>query len=225
MSDVTSGGTVQGRENRIALLVVLGVVAIVAIALMGFWLLGGDGDADLALELPPAPDQAADPEPEQDVLAAELAALPTVTYDVFLSRDPFDPVVPEPEPPPPADDGTQPVAVTDATQPMPAPEPGDPTDPAQPGEPVPDLVSGDPPTGDCRGEDEVICDGQVVTLVGIERGEETTANIQVGTTIWTVRVGEVFAGYFQVRAIDDGCVSLLYGDDGFTLCEGERVLK
>jgi hypothetical protein len=225
MSDLTSSEAAGSRGSRVALLAAVGVVGTVAVGMMGFWLIGGGEEPDLGFVLPPASEQPVDPQPEPDALAAELAALPAVTYDVFLSRDPFDPVIPEPEPPAPADDGTQQVAVTDAVQPMPAPDPGDPTDPAQPGETVPDLVAGEPPTGDCHGEDEVVCDGRVVTLAGVERGDEPTASIQVDTTVHEVRAGDVFAGYFQVRAIDGGCVSLLYGDDGFTLCEGDRVLK
>jgi len=51
------------------------------------------------------------------------------------------------------------------------------------------------------------------------------AVIQVDTTIYEVRVGETFAGSFLLRSIDGRCVNVLYGDDGFRLCEGDRVMK
>jgi hypothetical protein len=68
----------------------------------------------------------------------------------------------------------------------------------------------------------VVCDGRVVTLTEI-RGE--VAYVQVDSTVYEVRRGDVFAQYFVVRSIDGACVNLLYGDDGFRLCEGDRVLK
>lgn len=81
-------------------------------------------------------------------------------------------------------------------------------------------------TGPCRGDDEVVCDGRVVTLIDVYvSGGEAVAVVQVDSTLYEVRRGDTFAQNFQVISIDPPCVTLLYGDDAFTLCEGERTLK
>lgn len=49
--------------------------------------------------------------------------------------------------------------------------------------------------------------------------------VQIDETVYEVRVGETFAGNYLVRSIDPPCATLLFGDDAFTLCEGESALK
>lgn len=140
---------------------------------------------------------------------------PLVTVDVFLSRDPFEPVVPEPVV----------AAVDDPTDgTVTAP---DPDAPNAPGEPVPPRLPGDPTAPSCTGELEVVCDGQVVTLinVGASTDGEPVAAIQVDAVVYEVTRGQSFAGSYLLAAIDGKCVSVLYGDDGFQLCSGQTVLK
>jgi hypothetical protein len=219
------------ERSRLPLL--LGLLGVVAALGVGAFLFLGDGD--------PAGDPAAAPVATSDtapdaVSAADaggeetvdlVAALPTVTYDVYLSRDPFDPVVPEPVP---TSTSTSDGSDSNST------ENGDDADADS------DRGTGDDSTdrsgdrddeggrsenGTCRGEDEVVCAGKVVTLVEIRRpeGSVPTAIVQVDDAMYEVESGQVFAGSFVVRTIDGSCVSILYGDDGFTLCEGDRVLK
>jgi hypothetical protein len=149
--------------------------------------------------------------------------LPIVTYEIYLSRDPFDPVVPEPTSAA-TSGGAEATQASGAIQPslgLPDPEdPADPADPIDPTDPNEDVRQ-----SGCRGEAEVICDGRVVTLIGIRDDGEPRAAIQVDTTVYDVGVGDRFAEYFQVRSIEGGCANLLYGDDGFRVCEGDRVLK
>jgi hypothetical protein len=158
-------------------------------------------------------------------------ALPMVTYEVFLSRDPFDPVV-EPEQEVVPVDGTDPNAPPADPNAPPADPNAPPADPnAPPADPnapplepgVPVLVPGEPA---CSGTGEVVCAGQVVTLMDVvSTGEEPIAIIQIGATVYEVTVGMRFAEGFVARSIDGSCVSLLYGDEAFQLCEGERVMK
>jgi hypothetical protein len=180
-----------------------------------------------------------DPEPT-------LESLPVVTYEVFLDRDPFEPALreqtgsgdvgeqstdsePDPEPPTlgaglPAgtiviDPATgqavvvQASAVTDF-------EPG--TDDGVTGAPQAPF----PTSPGCHGEDEVVCEGHVVILVGVSpNATPATATIQVDDVVYEVENGQVFATSFRLLAIDSSCVSLLYGDETVRLCEGQRVLK
>lgn len=146
---------------------------------------------------PPAGSAAtASPVPAAGPLALQQPeTLPVETFEVFLARDPFEPVRPapgEPSPPPGA-----------------TPSPGV------------------PPGEGCVGNGEVVCDGMVVSLVDVFVDEDgrPAAVIQVNTTLYTVHEGDVFADNFRVLAIDPPCVTLMFGDDTFTLCEGERILK
>lgn len=302
MSDVTPPGE---RNPVVVLAAVLGAVIVLA----ALWflvvspLLGGDEVDDDAFD-PRAgqPDTSAtepvvDPtEPtDEDV----LAALPIETYEIFLSRDPFEPVIPAPAVGTDTDgDGVpDPITDTDGDGIPDGGDPGDGTDSdgdgtvqhnavlidvfvddsgearalvrvddriytvgegdafaagyaviaiegtcvtftfngdaftlceggaAPPGDGDDDGGAGDP--GPCTGDDEVVCDGHVVTLVDVFLDGDGTpvAVVQVDSTLYEVRRGDTFGQNFQVISIDPPCVTLLYGDDAFTLCEGERTLK
>jgi hypothetical protein len=151
------------------------------------------------------------PVPAEDVVAA---ALPVVTYEVFLSRDPFEPVVPEPVEP-----------VSETTDPLDPTDPDAVIDPLDPNAPVP-VVPGNPDDPRCEGEQELVCDGRVVTLIDTTTvGGEPVAIIKVGTTVYEVRVGETFAGTFLLAAIDGSTVTVLYGDESNVLQPGHSVLK
>jgi hypothetical protein len=53
----------------------------------------------------------------------------------------------------------------------------------------------------------------------------TKAQVRVGSTVYTVAPGQVFATNFKLVSISGNCATLLHGDDKFTLCEGEEVIK
>ena len=97
------------------------------------------------------------------------------------------------------------------------------TDPAAPVT-VPPATS-PPPEGAATGPGAV----QRVSLIDIssEAGGATLASIQVNDTLYVVAEGEQFAGSYQVVSLSEseGCAQLLYGDDGFRVCEGEELLK
>lgn len=167
-------------------------------------------DGDLAVS---------DEEPEP--IAEELdepILMPLVAYELFLSRDPFEPVVEEPEPEP-----SEPVDTDDPNGTSPA----DPSDPTAPGgngtAPPPDGSE----TGRCRGVQEVVCDGIVLTIEEVrEIDGERVAIIVVDDVRWQVREGERFAEAFELLRIqDDGSLRLIYGDEVFTLRAGESALK
>lgn len=68
--------------------------------------------------------------------------------------------------------------------------------------------------------------GQRVQLLDVFDDAGTTkAQIRVGSTVHTVAPGAVFADNFKLVSISGNCATLLHGDDKFTLCEGEEVIK
>lgn len=232
------------------LAVTFGLVGGLAVV-VGLWvfvvspLLSGDSSSAQEVEIEvdvttsPEPDTVITAEPLPDGTEAvplDLGALPVTTYEVFLSRDPFQPVRLDPETSDDdtsggaGDNGTDDGAVGTGES-----DDGDGTGSGSgDGDDPSDGTSSDPGDGDagsggddgCTGTDEVICDGHVVTLVEIieEEGQEQ-AIIQVDTTLYTVTEGDEFAESFLVLSIDSPCATFLFGDDAFTLCEGDRVLK
>jgi hypothetical protein len=51
------------------------------------------------------------------------------------------------------------------------------------------------------------------------------AQVEVDGTVYTVSEGEVFADNFELVSASGECATMLFGDDQFTLCEGEEILK
>lgn len=68
--------------------------------------------------------------------------------------------------------------------------------------------------------------GHRVRLVDVfeDKGEER-AQLQVDSTVYTVGVGDTFADNFKLLSASGDCASMLFGDDQFSLCEGEEILK
>lgn len=162
-----------------------------------------------------------DEEADEPVVVAPVVELgeEVETVAVFLARDPFRPVVTTPA----ADGG-------DTTDPAPAPS-GDPTDPNAP---APDPT--DPPAP-APGEEQPgdgchtvaageVCDGQLVELLDVSTVDGVEqADVRVDDGVFQVREGDRFAANYLVQGIDPPCVSFLHGDESFTLCEGQQVLK
>jgi hypothetical protein len=51
------------------------------------------------------------------------------------------------------------------------------------------------------------------------------AEVEVDGTVYRVGPGQTFADNFKLLSISGKCASLLFGDDQFSLCEGQEVLK
>ena len=191
-------------------LIVGGALAILGLALLG---LGNESGVDALPSSEPAAAEVA----EDDGEAADEIAVPVaVTYEIFLNRDPFEPVVEEDVP------AAEPVADGTGT------DDGSSTDPTAPGTPVTpgDSVAGSGSDGPlCTGTEEVVCDGQVVSLLDTiaadadtSDGDQALAIIQVGTIVYEASVGRTFAANFELLAIDGDCVNLRYGAEMFRLC-------
>lgn len=233
--------------------VLLGLVAVAVVAIVASVV--GTKEAPQANLSAPRPQEEATetPVPQLEETEADVPSLPTsvTSYEVFLARDPFEPVIPDPVGG--GEDGTGAPAV-------PVTSPGDGTDGddgdgatdgdgvtdgdgATDGDGVTDgggVTDGDgngdgtggdgdgssSPEGRCVTAKSVSCDGRNVSLVDVftEDGTET-AVVRIDDVIYEVEAGEQFASNFVVRSIETSCVTLQYGDDAFTLCEGEAVLK
>ena len=197
----------------------LAALAVVLLALVYFLFLKGDGGSQ---EVPPAsapgPALAQTEEDPFEPDPGEAGSQPVETFEVFASRDPFEPVVEGAS----SDEGNtsgDELAQADGsgnnegsgnngTQ-----EPDDPT-----------LGEGEIATGAKANQDEV--QGHSVKLIDVFReGGEGRAQVQVDSTGYTVTPDEVFAENFQLVSTSGTCATMLYGDDQFTLCEGEEILK
>ena len=219
------------RSKRLPLLIVVGLVAAAAAAVAVMSLPGSDDDAPAAEALTVtattvATDDGQEDQGGEDDLVG--SSVPVTTYEVFLSRDPFERVVPEDV----QQTSTSPGATNNDGSSDNDSNSGDGTDSGGDADGSDDTDNGDSSTPvdqngpACVGQQELVCDGQVVTLIDVTTDAgETVAVIQVDTTVYEVRRGQTFASNFEVRAIDGSCVSLLYGDDGFQLCRGDTVLK
>ena len=64
-----------------------------------------------------------------------------------------------------------------------------------------------------------------VALVAATARHGGSAEVRVDGTSYTVARGETFADHFKLLAASGDCVAMLFGDQEFTLCEGEEILK
>lgn len=236
MNHRTTVDQMSGRSPRATVAIAVGIV----VALLLGWflavapLLAGDDSREPAFAQTPTPtatatepDDAASPPIGE---AEEAEQLPIETYEVFLSRDPFEPIRPE------ADNGGDGGGTTGTTTTTTTTGDGDGTTTGDgDGD---DTTTGDgdggttgdvgPPLGDDDddGGDSEQVDGREVVLIDVfeENGQERVV-VEVDGTAYEVGEGDEFAENFRVLSIDPPCATFLHGDDAFTLCEGERVLK
>jgi hypothetical protein len=196
------------------------VLALLAVFLVRPLLAGGSSDTDAMV--PAATETDDESEPAADEVAISDEPLPIVTYEVVLSRDPFEPVREATV----AEEVTE--TVTTPGSPTTTPVTGGTEDPATGDPTAPDPGTSDPvaPPSGCTSSGDVVCDGAAVSLIDVTAGAEgRTVIVQVGTSVYEAAEGDTFAGRFRVLSIGDTCADFLFGDDRFSLCEGDRVLK
>jgi len=68
-------------------------------------------------------------------------------------------------------------------------------------------------------------DANSVRLVDAAADGVAGAQVDVNGTVHTIAEGETFAENFKLLSVSGDCASILYGDDQFTICEGEEILK
>ncbi len=233
MSDTPTRGlepmVVTAQPGLRGLLIVLGVAGAVVVAGLAVWLGSAPGDLPGSSDLPDPPALTAEGEGSQDQpteeeqAADEAIPLPLVTYELFLARDPFQPVVPEPVTGP-----------SDPSDPNGSGSNGNGSDTNGSGTSngsgstngTSNGNSSGNSNGGCSGTSEVVCDGRVLTVIEVfEQNGELLAVIQVDTMRYQVAVGDILADFFQVVSISPDQVRVLYGDSVVTIEVADNALK
>ncbi len=210
---MSTATTEQSRVSR-PLLIVLGIVAVAAVAYLALTLLGGSSDQDGAETSEPVaaasePSAASEAASEPSERGSEVAVVEP-TFEVFDARDPFEQLV---------DDTTSTDATVGTTAPTSATTPVDGTQPADATAPVDGTqpTSGDP-SQTTVGATTIRLD-DVFTNDGV-----TTALVVVDNEGYEATAGDTVAGV-TVLDIAQNCATLRYEDKRFILCEGEQVQK
>jgi hypothetical protein len=131
---------------------------------------------------------------------------PASYADVYARQDPFKPLVVEPVAPaaPAAPAGAVPPAGTTTTG-------------------TTGSTSG---SGSTAGGSSASVGGQRVALVHVyTKDGKQYAQTKVGDTVYSPAVGGVFAGSYKLLATSGSTATYLFGDEQFSLSEGQEVLK
>lgn len=178
-------------------LVVVGLLALLAVLWFAF-LRGDDEEAAVA---PPVAVTTPEPEPTEDVAQSNRRRGRVETFEVFASKDPFDPLVE------PGGGGGETLGSSDGGE----------------------TAGGTAATGGngTSGGGTETVGGHRVRVVDVftANNGEQRAQIQVDGTVYTVEEGETFADSFQLLSLSGDCATMLFGDDQFTICEGEEIIK
>lgn len=198
---------------------VLGILLL--LILVWFFLLRGDDDVD-ETAAPAAPAPATTPVDEEEEEAGAPRRRPVETFEVFAPKDPFDPLISASAASggggTTTADGGGTTTTTDGTTTT-TDGTGTTTDGTGT---TTTTTSGSSGGGD--GGSNV--GGHRVRVIDVfQEDGEGRAQVQVDGTVYTVDEGERFAQNFQLLSTSGQCATMLYGDDEFTLCEGEEILK
>ena len=192
------------------------VIAGLLILFLLIWFLFLRGDEPEEATAVPAPVTGEAPEEEEEAAVPPTKSDPVETFEVFAPKDPFDPLVSAAAASgggttAPATGGTTTTPSTDGTTTTTGPD-GTTT-----------TTTTTSPGGSRDGDGSQSVGSHRVRVVDVFTGRR--AQIQVDGTVYTVDEGERFADNFQLLSTSGQCASMLFGDDEFTLCEGEEILK
>lgn len=180
------------------------LVVVLILLVGGLWFVFLRDDSAVDTTTAPIPAVTAQPTPEPEATTAPGKG-PIETFEVFAPKDPFRPAVV--------------AAVLVGTAPAPAGT-------LAPGGGGGGVGGGGGASDEGGGNGSDSVGGHRVRLVDVftQNGEQR-ARVQVDGTVYTVEEGDRFADSFELLSIEGRCASLLFGDDQFTLCEGEEILK
>ena len=206
-----------GPDRRVApaqiALAVL-VAFLLLVLLWFFFLRSDDPEVDAGATAPPAVEEVEEPEEEEP--AAPPKNSPVETFEVFAPKDPFDPLISASA----AGGGAAGSASTTTGGAVGTTSAGATDGTGTAGT----TTTTTTPGGGGDGGTDVA--GHRVRVVDVfTQGGRARAQVQVDGTVYTVDEGERFAENFQLMSTSGRCASMLYGDDEFTLCEGEEILK
>ena len=203
--------TASPERNPATLALLIGGVLLVLLALW-FFFLRGDGDPVETSAPPPVTEE----EPAEETESPPPPGKgPVETFEVFAPKDPFDPLISAS-----AGGSTTGETGTDAGDPAATDDTATTTD----GTGTTTTTTGAGTSGGGAGGDAV--GGHRVRIIDVfGQGGGRRVQVQVDGTVYTVDEGERFAQNFQLLNTSGDCATMLFGDDEFTLCEGEEVLK
>jgi hypothetical protein len=192
----------MGTGERRRLIVLCSVAGLLVVVLIAKFVLfnddGGSGTSSVTLPLN-VPTTVADGASTTTTPSSRSTRTPA-TFDVFATKNPFEPVI----------------IVTPPT--------GN-TTPTSPTTPTTGGTGGSTTT--TRPPSNEPEPGTSVALLDVFQQQDGTemAKVQVGSTVFTVGEGDVFATSYRVVSLDAPCGQFLFGDAPFKLCEGEEVIK
>jgi len=186
-------------------MIIAGIGVLVIVAFLAMKVLGGGGGGGSASPASTAA-TAAGGAPAASTTTTTAPGEPTTpnqSFDVFTTKNPFQPLVTD------SATGTNTGTTTDITTP-----------------PV-DTSGGTTPPATIPTE-QAPAAGTPVSVLEVSAATGTTvARVQVGSTVYTVAVGDTFATSYRVVSLDTatGCGQFQFGDTPFELCTGQQTLK
>lgn len=192
-------------EERRRIKVLIAILGALAVFFVGRTVLsGGSGDRADAQSVPVS--VATRSAAATSATTADSGFGPVETFDVYATRNPFEPAVT-----PTTSYGTTPTTSYGTTPTTsygttPTTSYGTTTTTAAP--------SFEPPAGT-----------PVALLDVFDDNGTTRARVQVGSTVYTVGIGDTFATSYRVVDLAGQCGDFLYGDSSFSICEGQQVIK
>jgi len=219
----TAPETFEAETRRNINGVQIALLALVVVVLLGavwFFFLKGDAEPEVVAETPPVA-EAAPPSVDEGVVedpegeARAPGKGPKETTEVFAPKDPFEPLIS-----PAGAATTDTSGSTDA-----AGDTDDSGDPTVDESPIEDDGTGGSGGGGGGGNTQGVGGREVVLKDVSTNPGDKSASVNVDGVTYDVLPGDRFAENFKLVTVYGKCATMLFGDDQFTLCEGERVLK
>jgi hypothetical protein len=203
---------VSGRQIGI----IVGALAL-GLVLLWFLVLRGDGGGEEPGAAPgEQPTVVPFPEETQPPGDGPGRKGPVETFEVFAPRDPFEPLVDLD-----AGGGAEQGDVNGDTTGDTGDTDGDTTGDGGDTDGDGDVDADDGDSTD-KGDSEDV-EGHTVELISTL--DDQSVQIQVDDTVYKVEEGEDFAENFRLVSVSNDCATVLFGDDQFTICEGQEILK
>jgi hypothetical protein len=187
-------------------IVIAGIGLVVIVAFLAMKVLGGGGGGSDSASSASTAATAAAGAPSASTTTTTAPGEPSTpnqSFDVFTTKNPFQPLVTES-----ASSGFDESTTTQTSPPL--DNSGDAT--------VPPIIP----------QEQAPAAGTPVSVLEVSSATgATVARVQVGSTVYTVAVGDTFATSYRVVSLDagTGCGQFQYGDTPFELCTGQQTLK
>jgi hypothetical protein len=202
------------RRRLIVLCSVLGVVVVLFVGRLVFFSGGGSKSSSSTLPIPTLAAGSGSVTTPTTAPSSRSTRTPA-TFDVFATKNPFEPVIIVTPPDGGGSGGTTPTSDT------------------TPGDTTPSTGGGSGGTGGTgtttttQLPSNEPAPGTSVALLDVfqDAGGTPMAKVQVGSTVYTVGADDVFATSYRVVSLNAPCGQFLFGDAPFKLCEGEEVIK